>query len=153
MSGKPAQYEIVKHSAAHFSKLSRWTSVSSISARRRDIPCGTHLPGRWNMLAPRRAISRRASHTFHLMAFGKLLVGIVLIVGVFTRFSASMSVVMALFFAGAISMLPHLLPLSLATSLVGTTASRFGLDYLARPLELKLFHAARQRFGPAAHSA
>jgi thiosulfate dehydrogenase [quinone] large subunit len=91
----------------------------------------------------------------YLVAFGELLVGIALIVGLFTRFSATMSVViaLALFFAGAVSTLPQLLTLGLAISLVGTTAGRFGLDYFARPIEVKLVKAARARFSAAPQGA
>jgi thiosulfate dehydrogenase [quinone] large subunit len=83
----------------------------------------------------------------YLMAYGELLVGIALILGIFTRFSATMSVVMALalFLAGAVSTLPQLLVLGLAITLVGTNAGRFGLDYFARPIEKKVVTNARQR--------
>jgi thiosulfate dehydrogenase [quinone] large subunit len=77
----------------------------------------------------------------YLVAYGELLVGIALIVGIFTRFSALMGVVMALAFllAGTTSSgLPLLLTVGLALTLSGRTAGVYGLDYFARPIEAKL---------------
>src|SRR4051794_4137785 len=91
----------------------------------------------------------------YLMAFGELFVGIALIVGLFTRFSAVVSVVMALalFLAGATSTLPQLLTFGLAIALVGTTAGRFGLDYFARPVEATLLGRIHTRQAPEPHVA
>lgn len=89
----------------------------------------------------------------YMVAYGELLVGIALLVGIFTRFSAIMAAVMALAFllAGSTSGgLPILLTVGIALSFAGTTVGRFGLDYLARPIENKLVHTARERF---VHSA
>lgn len=83
----------------------------------------------------------------YLVAVGELLVGIALIVGIFTRFSALMGVVMALafMFAGATSTLPQLVTLGLVITLVGTNAGYYGLDYFARPLEQLLARRTRER--------
>ena len=84
-----------------------------------------------------------------LVASGELLVGIALLVGIFTRFSALMGVVMALAFllAGTTSSgLPLLLTVGLALTLSGTTAGVYGLDYFAKPIEQKLL---RRVFGTA----
>jgi len=104
----------------------------------------------WYAIIIRDVFIPNAALFSYLMAFGELLVGIALILGIFTRFSATMSVVMcmSLFFAGAVSTIPQLLALSFPIMLVGTNAGRFGLDYIARPIELKLLRAARQRFVP-----
>lgn len=104
----------------------------------------------WYAIIIRDVFIPNAALFSYLIAFGELLVGVALILGIFTRFSATMSVVMglALFLAGAVSTLPMLLALSFPIMLVGTNAGRFGLDYIARPIELKLLNAARQRFAP-----
>lgn len=101
----------------------------------------------WYAILIRDVFLPNAALFSYLMAFGELLVGIALLLGLFTRFAATMSVVMglALFLAGAVSTLPQLLTLSLVIMLVGTNAGRFGLDSLARPFEIKLVRTARTR--------
>ncbi len=79
----------------------------------------------------------------YLVAYGELLVGIALIIGIFTRFSALMGAVMALAFllAGSTSSgLPILLTVGLALTLSGKTAGVYGLDYFAKPIEARLLH-------------
>ena len=78
----------------------------------------------------------------YMVAFGELLIGVALIVGLFTRFSALMGVVMnlAYLFAGTTSTNPQLLVVGLTIVLVGGVAvSYYGLDYFARPIEEKLY--------------
>ncbi len=90
----------------------------------------------------------------YMVAFGELLVGIALIVGLFTRFSAVMAAVMALAFllAGSTSGgLPILLTVGLAVAMAGSTVGYYGLDTFARPIELKL--ARRAHLNPAAQAA
>ncbi len=92
----------------------------------------------------------------YLVAFGVVLVGIALLLGIFSRFSAVMATVMALAFllAGSTSGgLPILLTVGLILSMAGPTVGRFGLDYITRPLELKIFQAVQERFAPAAQPA
>ena len=101
----------------------------------------------WYAVLAQQVFLPHAALFSYLMAWGELLVGIALIVGLFTRFSAVMSVVMALalFLAGATSTLPQLLTLGMAIALVGETAGRFGLDYLAAPIEVTLARRLRTR--------
>ena len=82
-------------------------------------------------------------------------VGIALIVGIFTRFSAIMSVVMALalVFAGATSTLPQLLTLGLIVSIAGANAGYYGLDYIARPIEHLFAERTKTRLSHAPHPA
>ncbi len=85
------------------------------------------------------------------MAYGELLVGIALIVGLFTHFAAFMGVLMnlAYLFAGTTSTNPQLLVVGLTFVLVGgVAAGYYGLDYFARPIELKL--ARRTHLAPTA---
>lgn len=107
----------------------------------------------WYAVLAQNVFLPNAALFSYLMAFGEVLVGIALIVGIFTRFSAVMSVVMALalFLAGATSTLPQLLTLGLAISLVGANAGRFGIDYLASPIEAALVQRIRTRLAPAPH--
>jgi thiosulfate dehydrogenase [quinone] large subunit len=80
-----------------------------------------------------------------LVAYGELAIGIALILGIFTRFSAVMGVLMnlAYLFAGTVSTNPNLLVVGLVIALAGGVAvSYYGLDTFARPFELKLLRRA-----------
>jgi len=92
----------------------------------------------------------------YLVAYGELLVGIALIVGIFTRFSALMGILMALafMFAGATSTLPQIVVVSFAIVLSGGVAvGYYGLDYFARPIELSILRRTRERFSAAPNAA
>ena len=84
----------------------------------------------------------------YLVAFGELLVGIALIVGIFTHFAALMGVLMNLsyLFAGTTSTNPQMLVVGLTIVLVGGVAvGYYGIDFFARPIEIKLAHRGRAR--------
>ena len=71
--------------------------------------------------------------------------GIALILGIFIHFAALMGAVMNLsyLFAGTTSTNPQLLVVGLITFLVGGVAVGFyGLDFFARPIELKILWRA-----------
>ena len=90
----------------------------------------------------------------YLVAFGELLIGIALIVGIVTHFAALMGVLMTLayLFAGTTSTNPQLLVVRLTIVLAGGAAvGYYGLDRFARPIEIKL--ARRAHLIPAAQSA
>lgn len=77
----------------------------------------------------------------YLVAFGELLIGIALIVGIFTHFSALMGVIMNLsfLFAGTSSTNPQMLVIGLAIVLAGGVAvGYYGLDRFTRPIERRL---------------
>jgi thiosulfate dehydrogenase [quinone] large subunit len=104
----------------------------------------------WYATLARDVFLPNAQLMSYLVAYGEVLVGIALIIGIFSRFSALMGGVMALAFllAGSTSSgLPILLTVALALTLSGKTAGFYGLDYFARPIEIKLFHRV---FGAAA---
>jgi thiosulfate dehydrogenase (quinone) large subunit len=87
----------------------------------------------------------------YLVAYGELLVGIALIVGIVTHFAALMGVLMnlAFLFAGSTSTNPQLLVVGLVIVLVGGVAvGYYGLDYFARPFERTLFQRTLGRFFP-----
>ena len=90
----------------------------------------------------------------YLVAYGEVLVGIALILGIFTHFSALMGVVMnlAFLFAGSTSTNPQMLVVGLIICLVGGVAvGYYGLDFFARPFERKILR--RAHLVPAAQSA
>ena len=95
----------------------------------------------WYATLARDVFIPNAQIMSYLVAYGELLVGIALLVGIFTRFSALMGVVVALAFllAGTTSSgLPLLLTVGLALTFGGASIGLYGLDYFARPIEQKL---------------
>ena len=92
----------------------------------------------------------------YLVAYGEILVGIALIVGIFTHFAALMGVLMnlAYLFAGTTSTNPQLLVVGLTILLVGGVAvGYYGLDRFARPFEVRWTRQAWGRFAHAAQPA
>jgi thiosulfate dehydrogenase (quinone) large subunit len=92
----------------------------------------------------------------YLVAYGEVLVGLALILGIFTHFSALMGVLMNLSFllAGTTSTNPQMLVVGLTIVLVGGTAvGYYGIDYFARPIEKKLLRRTQQRFFPTPQAA
>jgi thiosulfate dehydrogenase (quinone) large subunit len=76
----------------------------------------------------------------YMVAFGELLVGVALILGIFTHFSALMGIVMNLAYllAGTTSTNPNMLMVGLVTLLAGGVAvGYYSLDFFARPIEIK----------------
>jgi thiosulfate dehydrogenase (quinone) large subunit len=100
----------------------------------------------WYATLARDVFLPNAALFSYLVAYGELLVGIALIVGIFTHFSALMGMVMnfAFLFAGTTSTNPQMLVLGiLIVFLGGTAVGYYGLDYFARPIEIKLFRRLR----------
>lgn len=84
----------------------------------------------------------------YLVAYGEGLVGLALILGIFTQFSALMGVLMnlAYLFAGTTSTNPQLLVVGLTIVLIGGAAvGYYGIDYFLRPIETRLFSRVRTR--------
>jgi thiosulfate dehydrogenase [quinone] large subunit len=81
----------------------------------------------------------------YMVAYGEVLVGIALLLGIFTHFAALMGVLMNLAYllAGTTSTNPQLLVVGLAVVLVGGVAvGYYGADFFARPFEIKLLRRA-----------
>jgi thiosulfate dehydrogenase [quinone] large subunit len=99
----------------------------------------------WYATLARDVFLPNATAFSYLVAYGEVLIGIALIIGIFTRFSSVMSVLLALalLMAGATSTLPQMLTIGLALSIVGGQAiGYYGLDFLARPIEVKMLRRA-----------
>jgi thiosulfate dehydrogenase (quinone) large subunit len=105
----------------------------------------------WYATLARDVFLPNATVFSYLVAYGELLVGLALIVGIFTHFSALMGVIMnlAFLFAGSTSTNPQMLVVGLVIVLVGGVAvGYYGLDFFARPMERKLFETTRSRIFP-----
>lgn len=91
----------------------------------------------------------------YLVAYGEVLVGIALILGVFTRFSALMGVVMALafMFAGSTSTLPQLLVVGMVILFAGPSLTYYALDRFLRPIEYKLLDTLHIPHAPLPQTA
>lgn len=70
-----------------------------------------------------------------LVAWGELFVGIALILGIFTTFSALMGAIMnfAFMFSGTTSTNPQMALLTMFILVAGANAGKFGVDYYALP--------------------
>jgi thiosulfate dehydrogenase [quinone] large subunit len=107
----------------------------------------------WFAMLARDVFLPNAQLMGYMVAYGELLVGVALLVGIFTRFSALMGGAMALAFllAGSTSGgLPILLTVALAIAVGGKTAGVYGLDFFAQPIEAKLFQRVFAQGTPAA---
>jgi thiosulfate dehydrogenase (quinone) large subunit len=88
----------------------------------------------------------------YLVAIGEGLVGVALIVGLFTRFAAFWGAFLSLVFllAGTTGVNPYMLTIELAILLAGATAGLIGLDYYALPLAKAQLAPWRKRRGTPA---
>jgi thiosulfate dehydrogenase [quinone] large subunit len=99
----------------------------------------------WYATLARDVFLPNAALFSYLVAVGEVAIGLALILGIFTRFSSVMSVLLglSLLMAGATSTLPQMLAISVALASVGGAAiGYYGLDFFARPVEIKLLRRA-----------
>lgn len=98
------------------------------------------VQGWWATFLEAVAIPNSGLFSF-LVMWGEVLVGIALILGLFTTFASLMGAVMnfAFLFSGTISINPQMLLLTLFVLVAGRNAGRYGLDYYINPYLSKKF--------------
>ena len=99
----------------------------------------------WYAILARDVFLPNALLFSNMVAFGELLVGLALILGIFTHFAALMGILMnlAYLFAGTTSTNPNMLVVGMVILLAGGVAvGYYGLDFFARPIELKMLRRA-----------
>ena len=95
----------------------------------------------WYATLARDVFLPNAALFSYLVALGEFAIGLALIIGVITRFSAVLSVLLslALLMAGATSTLPQMLAIGVALAATGGVAiGYYGIDYFARPITLNV---------------
>ncbi len=91
----------------------------------------------------------------YLVAFGEVLVGLALVLGVCTRFATSMALLMSMayFYAGTVSSLPYVLPLEMAIVFAGAYAGHYGLDGMLLARHLPWFRTPGEGEPPSGAAA
>jgi thiosulfate dehydrogenase (quinone) large subunit len=110
----------------------------------------------WYAILVRDVFLPNATLFSYLVAFGELLVGVALIVGIFTQFAALMGVLLnlAFLFAGTTSTNPQMLVVGMVILLAGgVAAGYYGLDRFALPIERQIIERTRTRLLPKGHTA
>ncbi|MGP4041476.1 DoxX family protein [Gracilibacillus sp. D59] len=106
------------------------------------------VQGWWAAFLETVAIPGADIFTF-LVMWGEFLVGIALILGLFTNFAALMGIMMnfAFLFSGTVSTNAQMILLTLFLLVAGYNAGRFGLDRYVIPfIKEKVFHQNDERF-------
>ncbi|MDP5275593.1 DoxX family protein [Chengkuizengella axinellae] len=82
-----------------------------------------------------------------LVAWGEFLVGIALLLGIFTTFAALMGIIMnfAFLLSGTTSTNPQMVILTIFILVAGANAGKIGLDYYVLPYVKNLFFKKRNR--------
>jgi thiosulfate dehydrogenase (quinone) large subunit len=105
----------------------------------------------WYATLARDVFLPNATVFSYLVVAGEIAIGLALILGIFTRFSSVMSVLLglSLLMAGATSTLPQMLTISVALATAGGVAiGYYGIDYVARPIQVKLLRRAHMLPAP-----
>jgi thiosulfate dehydrogenase [quinone] large subunit len=108
---------------------------------------------RWYAALIRHLLMPHAAAFGYMVAFGEVLVGTALILGLLTRFAAAMGLLMnfAYLFAGVSGVGPLMVLVELPLLLVGSTAGVYGLDrWLMPALRGQLIRRAEPRTRPLA---
>ena len=103
----------------------------------------------WGVFLEKVALPGADVFTF-LVMWGEFLVGIALILGLFTNFAALMGIVMnfAFLFSGTVSTNALMVLLTIFLLVAGYNAARIGLDRFALPfLKQKIFHQDKHHHG------
>jgi thiosulfate dehydrogenase (quinone) large subunit len=104
----------------------------------------------WYASLIRHIFLPHAAAMSYLVAFGEVLVGLALVFGIFTRFSAFMGLLMNLSYllAGVSSLSPIMMLIELPIVLGGTTATSYAIDRVLLPyLQARLPRAPRPTWG------
>ncbi|RCW74792.1 DoxX family protein [Saliterribacillus persicus] len=104
------------------------------------------VQGWWASFLEAVALPGADAFTF-LVMWGEFLVGIALILGLFTNFAALMGIVMnfAFLFSGTVSTNGQMILITLFLLVAGYNAGRFGLDRYAIPYVRQLFTARKEK--------
>ncbi len=117
-----------------------------------DAANGHPAVQQWYATLAQNVFLPNATAFSYLVVVGEILVGIALIVGLFTHFAALMGVIMNLsyLFAGTTSTNPQMLVVGMVILLAGGVAvGYYGLDFFARPVEQKFLVRAHLAPQPA----
>ena len=118
------------------------TAVTGFLNNALTLATGEHpAVSQWYAWAIQNLLLPSAGVFTYLVAIGEVLIGIALLIGVFTRLTTSMALLMnmAFFYAGTVSSLPYVLPLEIAILLIGSYVGYIGVDGLVLARRLKWF--------------
>lgn len=103
------------------------------------------VQGWWASFLENVALPNSDVFTF-LVSWGELLVGIALLIGLFTTFAASMGALMnfAFLFSGTLSSNPNMVFLTIFLLVAGANAGRFGLDRYVKEVFTKYIQKAKE---------
>jgi thiosulfate dehydrogenase (quinone) large subunit len=108
-------------------------AVTGFLNRAITLATGDHpAVSQWYAWAIQNLMLPGATAFSYLVAIGEVLIGLALLIGLFTRLTSVLALLMTMsyFYAGTVSTLPYVLPLLFSLILVGAYAGYIGVDGL-----------------------